>query len=651
MRTTTKRGLGRGASTNGNGRVVLPPAVVAPATSFTRYRQPPPPRRSVASIVAHVLLWLLAGVAVVGSGLAGGAYLYFHETVSDITDVTPEVRVAAKQLNVVVPDRPVVALAIGHDRRTGPEREARGRSDTIMLVRADPQSKALSTLSFPRDLLVDVHCGGGAAPFTARINAAYSDCPNGPRGVLETVRALTSLPVHYLLTVDFRGFKQLVARLGGVWMDVDRRYYNPGGTGYAAINLHPGYQKLNGQNALDYVRFRHTDSDLYRIARQQLFVQAFKQAVTSNFKPTSRTLLKIAGVVRNNVKVGAAGSGAISAQTLISYAALAYDLPAGHTFQTKMDFGCYQDIIGSDGLYGGITASDDCIRDAVREFANPDVDAARKATDVAVGRKPKRRAAPPPSRTSVVVLNGNGVAGAAADTAFDLGKRGYVVLTSGDAPRQDYFHSVIYYNTKPKTTRAAAAALAKLFGDAETQPITRSLRRSANGAMLVVVLGQTYHGRIAPAPVDRTPRKQPANVQTNPGATVELLRPLQRQMPFRLMVPHVLERTSLPARDMPARAYRIAGHPSVRLVFATGASEYWGIQMVAWNDAPALGGANEVLRIKGRRYDLYYSGAKLRMVVVRGPKASYWVVNTIVNSLSNETMLAIAKGLKPLRSG
>src|SRR5215213_7202199 len=171
MRTTTKRGLGRGTSANGNGRVVLPPDVVAP--TFTRYRQPPPPRRSVGSVVGHALLWLLGAVAVVAAGLAGGAYLYFHETVSEITNVTPEVRVAAKQLNVVVPDRPVIALAIGHDRRQGPEREERGRSDTIMLVRADPQSKALSTLSFPRDLLVDVHCGSGAAPFTARINAAY----------------------------------------------------------------------------------------------------------------------------------------------------------------------------------------------------------------------------------------------------------------------------------------------------------------------------------------------------------------------------------------------------------------------------------------------------------------------------------------------
>ena len=55
--------------------------------------------------------------------------------------------------------------------------------------------------------------------------------------------------------------------------------------------------------------------------------------------------------------------------------------------------------------------------------------------------------------------------------------------------------------------------------------------------------------------------------------------------------------------------------------------------------------------MKGRSYDLYYSGSHLHMVVLHKGKASYWVVNTLLDSLSNETMLAIAKGLKPLTSG
>ena len=53
-------------------------------------------------------------------------------------------------------------------------------------------------------------------------------------------------------------------------------------------------------------------------------------------------------------------------------------------------------------------------------------------------------------------------------------------------------------------------------------------------------------------------------------------------------------------------------------------------------------------RLGGRDYDLYYSGSHLHMVVLRADGATYWVVNTLLDSLSNETMLAIAKGLKPL---
>jgi hypothetical protein len=53
--------------------------------------------------------------------------------------------------------------------------------------------------------------------------------------------------------------------------------------------------------------------------------------------------------------------------------------------------------------------------------------------------------------------------------------------------------------------------------------------------------------------------------------------------------------------------------------------------------------------IKGRTYDLYFSGPKLHMVVLRKNGATYWVVNTLLDRLSNETMLAIAKGLQPLR--
>ena len=72
--------------------------------------------------------------------------------------------------------------------------------------------------------------------------------------------------------------------------------------------------------------------------------------------------------------------------------------------------------------------------------------------------------------------------------------------------------------------------------------------------------------------------------------------------------------------------------------------------MTDWEDAPVLSERNVIRTIKGRNYELHYIGPKLHMVVLRQGGASYWVVNTLLDELSNETMLAIAKGLKPLRN-
>jgi hypothetical protein len=86
----------------------------------------------------------------------------------------------------------------------------------------------------------------------------------------------------------------------------------------------------------------------------------------------------------------------------------------------------------------------------------------------------------------------------------------------------------------------------------------------------------------------------------------------------------------------------------LRLTYVTGTNEYWGIQQTSWTDAPILNGPTMTRRIKGREYRLYFNGPKLHIVAFEEDGAAYWVTNTLLNSLSNETMLAIAKGLKPL---
>ncbi|MGL6280468.1 MAG: LCP family protein [Gaiella sp.] len=645
MKTTLKRGIGRGAVLDGGPiEAVVPPGPLAPVTI---YRQPEPEvgsggRRSLA---VRLLGWTALVLAVLLSGVAGGAYLYVHETVAAVAPKSAEVKKAAKALDIPLPGEPATALVIGYDRRADEAKNAPSRSDTLMLLRADPGNKTISMLSFPRDMRVEIVCPGKGT-WTDKINAAYSLC--GPEGTLATVRKLTGLPVNYLMTINFRGFRQLVDSFGGIWLDIDRRYFNDQGGpyGYATINLRPGYQRLTGLKALDFVRFRHTDSDFFRNARQQLFVRAFKNQIEASFSPTR--LPRAIKVVTNNVEVGQGGGKNVSPKTVLSYALLAYSLPPGHIFQSRIE--------GLEG-FSDLTTAPENVQRAVREFTNPDVESPQKATAVALGEKPKKRNVPP-SATTVTVLNGNGVSGSASTANYLLSQRGYRMQLPPDgvpanAPTFDYFRTVVYFDPRKPAAQPAAKRLAALFGSADVKRLPQPIRQLGNESMVVTVVGQTFHGRLASAPVDQTPKRQQANVAGGASASVDLLRQAKDKVPFPVLVPTVIERSSWIDREMPIRTYFMdkdaKEHKGLRLTYKLGGTnEYWGVQMSDWDDAPALRGRNVVRTLKGRRYELYYNGPKLHMVVLRTPKASYWVVNTLLDRLSNETMLAIAKGLKPL---
>ena len=641
--------MGRGAAANGNGRAVLSQGALS---SMTRYEQPRP-RRQGLRLVGRILLWVVGVLTMVAASLGGGVYLFFHESVKAVVARSPEAQIAARQLNIALPNQPAVALVIGHDKRFG--ERGPSRSDTVMMLRVDPETEAVSMLSFPRDLDVPILCQPGVVRFQGKINAAFSEC--GVSGTLNTVRALTNVPINYLITVNFRAFKQVVNTLGGVWIDVDRRYFNDNsglgaGFRYATIDIRPGYQRLNGSNALDFVRYRHGDNDLYRSARQQLFVKAVKEQLSDSVGAFD--LPRIVGAVTQNVQIVKGGNKVLSGTEVLEYAVLAYKLPPGHFFQSRI---------------GGLTESFQAeyklstdpanIQDAVRDFVSPDVEAPEKAAAVALGRKLPARRAPRPREVSVVVLNGNGVEGAAASASYLLSERGYQTLSPpGNAPanapppRTRYFRTEIYYDPARAKGKLAAQGLANLFGSAH---VTRGippghLRRLAGGAMTLIVVGQTFHNTLAPAPIDKTPPRRPANVRKDPKESAALLRSVRRRLDFRLMVPTIVERGSNLDTDQPLRIYKInKEHKALRLVFRLNATEYWGIQQTDWDGAPVLSDKSFTHRLKdGRTYDFYYSGPQLHMVVLRYRGATYWVVNTLVDTLSNETMIAIAKGLKPL---
>jgi LCP family protein required for cell wall assembly len=167
-------------------------------------------------------------------------------------------------------------LILGSDKRASEPGDP-GRSDTTILLRLDPDQNAIALMSIPRDLKVEIPGVG-----TDKFNAAFAY--GGPKLTLRVVKELTGLPINHVVNVDYLGFVRAVDAINCVYVDVDRRYYHsnvgvPPSEQYSEINVQPGYQLLCGKKALQYVRYRHTDTDLVRAARQQDFLSAARERV------------------------------------------------------------------------------------------------------------------------------------------------------------------------------------------------------------------------------------------------------------------------------------------------------------------------------------------------------------------------------------
>jgi polyisoprenyl-teichoic acid--peptidoglycan teichoic acid transferase len=243
-------------------------------------------------------LWRFAAAAVIvilftATTTAVAGLLQFKQAAQEIA-VTPAIKHA--QVTIANPGAPQTLLLIGSDHRAGePFRAA--NTDTMMLVRVDPNSTTINLLSLPRDLKVDIPGYG-----IAKLNAAYS--LGGPNLLLKTIQAngFPGLHVNHMIDVNFKGFSDLVDAIGCVYTDVDHRYYNNTATdGYSSIDIQPGYQRLCGANqsisgALAFVRFRHLDTDIVRNARQQDFVRWAKDEYSqSTLLAEHDKLLKVFG--------------------------------------------------------------------------------------------------------------------------------------------------------------------------------------------------------------------------------------------------------------------------------------------------------------------------------------------------------------------
>lgn len=152
-------------------------------------------------------------------------------------------------------------LFLGVDERTG---ETQSRSDTIILASIDPELNKIALVSIPRDTRVEITGYG-----TNKI--CIANYAGGPEMAMEKVENLIGENIDYYVEMNFNGFEKIVDTLGGVSLKVEQRMYKPS----EGIDLHPGEQRLDGYDALAFVRYRgYVMGDIDRTTHQQTFLKA-----------------------------------------------------------------------------------------------------------------------------------------------------------------------------------------------------------------------------------------------------------------------------------------------------------------------------------------------------------------------------------------
>jgi len=172
--------------------------------------------------------------------------------------------------------KPTIVMALGLDQR----RDEPARADTIMIFSMDWETENLNIVSIPRDLRINIPGRG-----LDKVN--HAQAYGGTRLTRKTIEEFLDIKIDNYMTTNFNGFENIVDLLGGVEMEVEQRmrYYGIDVT----IELDPGVQRLDGDKALQYVRYRSDGAgDLGRIERQQKFL---KNMINEAY--AFRTILKI----------------------------------------------------------------------------------------------------------------------------------------------------------------------------------------------------------------------------------------------------------------------------------------------------------------------------------------------------------------------
>ncbi len=566
----------------------------------------------------RIIKWSLLSLLIITLAVGLAGFIFVYRTLGKIGLNTEVIYEAKQQLDIPMPDEPVNILIMGTD--TDPDGDST-RSDSIMLVRVNPEGECLSMLSIPRDLLVDIPGVG-----EDKINAAYAI--GGVPLSIDTVRELTGLPIHHFVLVNYDGFEKAVDAMGGVYVDIDRRYFNdnsqtPWEEAYEPIDIYPGYQKLNGADALAYVRYRHEDSDIVRIKRQQYFISDVK---AQSLKWGNFTKIpELADAFASNTTSDIGRSDVLSLTKFI----LAVDRDRIYQAQAP--------IQETGGNY--LVVSEEQLPQIVEAFQSPEF--SEPAPPVPETEAPEALSADT-RQMAVEILNGNGVDGAASEAAQILAQHGCTsVAVSGNAA-SSYETSKVFY---AEGNRTAAAELATLFEPCEIESMPADLQTSAH---MVLVVGNSFEG----APAVAQPGDQP-NLHFDPDSEAgwDDWQEADAEVPFDVQKP-----TSFPVEFeyVDFHPYEIDDGngnalPALKVVVQDQIGDYWGIMQTTFTDAPLLEQPSVERNVEGRDLRFFYTGGNLRYLAWQDDDVVFWISNSLQDSLSEEVMINLALSFKPVK--
>jgi polyisoprenyl-teichoic acid--peptidoglycan teichoic acid transferase len=452
-------------------------------------------------------------------------------------------------------------LILGSDKRASEPGDP-GRSDTAILLRLDPDRKAIGLMSIPRDLKVEIPGYG-----TEKFAAAYAF--GGPQLTVRVVKELTGLRINHIVNVDYLGFAQAVYAIGCVYVDIDRRYFHsneglPPSEQYAEIDVEPGYQLMCGKKALDYVRYRHTDTDLVRAARQQDFLSAARQRV-----PVSKLVLGQDDLI--DIFTRYTTSDISDTESMLQVMKLFIASRNSAVNEVK-----FPATLGPSFVY----STPQLIEGAVNRFLGIEASGGPRGSldeDDLASRQAKRKRA-----------------------RRHQDKRQQARKARRKARRQ-------------------ARVRAKPPGD-------DGLLRAAEAGLLEA---RTLTPKVGPGFPIFYPTRLP------PGAGY-------------------VESSTYRRVESP-RFYRVKDtdgnrHAAYRMMVAVNlpdGAHYFGVQGIqGWKDPPILNNPSMTRTIRGREYEIFLQGDRVKLIAWRRGDNSYWVSNTLLRVLTNDQMMGIARSAK-----